>query len=232
MTTRRAAITGAAAAAGIWTFFVPVAARADIRSDAQGIVGSADRLVRRLRAGSSGKKVSGLLRAARGALVVPDIIRAGFMVGGETGNGVMLARDPARGWSNPVFVRSSSASYGFQAGVKRYHALMIVMKENGIRQMAEFGAQFGTHMSLAGGDKGYDGSLINTTDLLSDAYTFFETDFGLFGGGSMQGTALTARADINEAVFGKGVTAQDVLFGGRFPPRKGAQKLIEALTVV
>ena len=224
-------ISRRAACLAVATILIPATAQADIRSDAQGIVGSADRVVRRMRAGKSGKKVTNLLRASRGALVVPDIVRAGLMVGGETGNGVLLARDPSRGWSNPVFVRSSSASYGFQAGVKRYHALMIVMKENAIRQMAEFGAQFGTHMSLAGGDKGYDGSIINTTDVLSDAYTFFETDFGLFGGGSMQGTALTPRQDINEAVFGKGVTPQDVLFSGKFPPRPGAKKLIEGLTV-
>src|SRR5262245_47069750 len=218
----------------VWLFAAagaPSVAQADVRSDAQGIVGAADKFIRRMRAGKSGKKVTNLLGASRGALVLPDIIRAGLMVGGETGNGVLLARDPSRGWSNPVFVNSSSASYGFQAGVKRYHALMIVMKENAIKQMAEFGAQFGTHMSLAGGDKGYDGSIINTTDVLSDAYTFFETDFGLFGGGSMEGTALTPRQDINDAVFGKGVKAQDVLFTDKFPPRPGAKKLIEALTV-
>jgi hypothetical protein len=105
------------------------------------------------------------------------------------------------------------------------------MKENAIRQMAEFGAQFARHMSLAGGDKGCDGSLINSTDLLSDASTFFETDFGPFGGGSRQGTAPTPRQDIDEAVFGKGVTAQDVLFSGAFPSRPGGKKLIEGLTV-
>jgi lipid-binding SYLF domain-containing protein len=221
----------ALALAGVATFLLPAAARADAVSDAQATVGSADRLVRRLRGGKNGAKVQGLLRAARGALIVPDIVRAGFLVGGETGSGVMLARDAGGKWSNPVFVQMSSGSYGFQAGIKRYHMLMIVMKETTVRQMAEFGAQFGTHMSLAAGDKGYDGSLINTTDLLADAYTFFETDIGAFGGGALQGSALTPRADINAAVFGKSVTPQDILFGGRLPTRKGALKLIEALTV-
>ena len=231
MTTRRAAMTGAATAA-VAVFLVPSTGHADAVSDAQSIVGSADRLVRRLRAGKQGAKVSALLKAAKGgALVVPDIVRAGFMVGGETGTGVMLARDVAGKWTNPVFVRMSSGSYGFQAGIKRYHLLMIVMNEKSMRQMAEFGAQFGTHMSLAAGDKGYDGSLINTTDLLADAYSFFETDMGAFGGGSLQGSALTPRADLNAAAFGKAATPQDLLFGGKIPPRKGAARLIEALTV-
>ncbi len=231
MTTRRMTIAGAAAA-GFAMFLVPSTGRADAISTAQSTVGSADRLVRRLRAGKQGAKVSALLKAAKGgALVVPDIVRAGLMIGGETGTGVMLARDAAGKWTNPVFVRMSSGSYGFQAGIKRYHLLMVVMKEKAIRQMAEFGAQFGTHMSVAAGDKGYDGSIINTTDLLSDAYSFFETDIGAFGGGSLQGSALTPRADLNAAAFGKAATPQDILFGGKVPPRKGAQKLIEALTV-
>jgi lipid-binding SYLF domain-containing protein len=152
------------------------------------------------------------------------------MVGGETGSGVLLARVSGDAWSNPCFVRSSSASYGFQAGFKRYHVLMLVMNEKAIRQMAEFGAQFGSHLSLAAGDTGYDGSVINTTDVLADAYTFAETDKGLFGGGSLEGTALTPRDDLN-AVYGRGATGQQILFENRFPPRKGAQRLREALTV-
>jgi len=225
-------ISRRAACLSVATFLIPATAFADIKSDAQGIVGASEAFVRRMRNNkSSGPKVVNLLRASRGALVVPNIIRAGLLVGGETGNGVLLARDPTRGWSNPVFVNSSSASYGFQAGVKRYHALMIVMKEPAMKQMAQFGAQFGTHLSLAAGDKGYDGSLINTTDLLSDAYTFFETDTGAFGGGSLEGSALSPRQDINEAVFGKGVKVDDVLFTAKYPPRKGAQKLIATLTV-
>jgi len=125
----------------------------------------------------------------------------------------------------------SSGSYGFQAGVKKYNLLMIVMNAKSMRQMAEFGAQFGTHLSLAAGDTGYDGSLINTTDALADAYSFFVTDTGAFGGGGLEGSAITPRADLNGAVFGKAATPTDVLFGGKIPPRKGAAKLIEGLTV-
>ena len=204
---------------------------ANAASEAQELVGSSDRLVRRMRAGKSGAKVNGLLRAAKGALILPNIIRAGLMVGGETGSGVLLARVAGGAWSNPCFVRSSSASYGFQAGYKQYRLLLLVMNEKAIRQMAEFGAQFGTHMSLAAGDTGYDGSLINTTDALADVYSFAETDKGLFGGGSLEGTALTPRDDLNHGVFGKGATGPQILFENRFPPRKGAARLREALTV-
>ena len=217
------------------TFAATVAledAHADAAKDAQAVINSANRVVRRMRASKQGAKVTALLRAAKGGvLVVPDIIRAGLLVGGETGNGVLLAKDAKGAWSNPCYVRSSSASYGFQAGVKRYHLLMIVINEKAIRQMAEFGAQFGTHMSLAAGDTGYDGSLINTTDALADAYSFTETDTGLFGGGSLEGTALTPRQDLNEGIFGKGVTAPQILFSGKFPPRKGSATLREGLTV-
>ncbi|MGI9451932.1 MAG: lipid-binding SYLF domain-containing protein, partial [Geminicoccaceae bacterium] len=95
-----------------------VSPRSDQEADAKTIVDDAQRVVERFKASDQGDAITGLLSAAKGVIVYPNIVKAAFLVGGEGGTGVLLGRGDDGAWSSPAFYTFGAASYGFQIGAE------------------------------------------------------------------------------------------------------------------
>lgn len=169
----------------------------------------------------------GWLKRARGVIVFPDLLRAGFLVGGEGGTGVLMVRLKGGGWSYPSFQRMISGSVGLQIGVQQSQLFMLFMTDKAVNAILNGKVKLGADVSIAGGDLGQGASRATTIDLQADVYTFAETA-GAYAGLSFDGGVITTRSSWNEAFYGRPVTAKEIL-AGAVPTTRRADGLRRAL---
>jgi lipid-binding SYLF domain-containing protein len=125
-------------------------------------------------------------KRAAGVLVFPEIIKGGFVVAAQYGNGVLFKRGAVAGYYN-----TSSASFGFQAGVQKFGYAIFFMTEEDLTYLSSSaGWEIGALPSLTIVDTGVARSL-STTTLQKGMYAFFFSQKGLMGGLSLQGTKIT-----------------------------------------
>jgi len=150
------------------------------------------------------------LRDARGILIVPNLIKLGFIVGGAGGSGVFLAREAqARAWSYPAFFRLNAASLGLQVGASVSEVALIVMTDQGMRSVLSSEFQLGVDVSLAAGPLG-TGAKIATADVLA-----FSRGRGLYGGLTLESALISPREDLNQAYYGNPVSPAEILVRGK-----------------
>src|ERR1700761_7082711 len=133
----------AAAAAMAVTFFTPAAHAASARS----VLAHADATVSDLRHDSVFGDARANLRHARAVLIIPGLVKGGFIFGGEGGDGVLLART-RHGWSSPAFYSMASASFGLQIGLEQAQLVMIVMTDRALRAVERSKFKFGANAGL------------------------------------------------------------------------------------
>jgi len=190
------------------SFTVPTAAMAD---PPQHLVDSATLALQSMMGGSEGTQVEDFLRKARAVVVCPDIFRGGlFIVGGEGGGCLMLARNGSGGWSNPAFYNLGSASFGPQLGVQSAEVMMLIMTPGGLNALLnsqfKFGADAGLTVATLGA--GVNGSM--STALDADIITFSKTQ-GLYGGISLQGSVLSNDAGTEQNYYGTTLDARQIV---------------------
>lgn len=124
--------------------------------------------------------------SAKAILVFPSIGKAGFIVGGHYGEGVLIKSGNVAGYYNTV-----SLSYGLQAGVQKYGYVMFLMTDAAVNYLAKSeGWELGTGPNIVVVDKGAAGSLSTSTGQ-SDIYAFFFSQQGLMAGLGLQGTKIS-----------------------------------------
>jgi lipid-binding SYLF domain-containing protein len=145
------------------------------------------------------------LRSARGVLIVPTFLRAGFIFGGAGGNGVLLVRDNAGDWSYPAFHTVASGSVGFQAGAEVAEVILMIRSQRGADTMLSNSFKLGADASVAAGPVGA-GAQVQTSDILA-----FSRSKGLYGGINLDGSAISTRDAWNSAYYGRQVRPVDIL---------------------
>ncbi len=169
------------------------------------------------------------MKEAKGVLIVPSLLKAGFVVGGEGGSGVLLARDRGKGWSEPAFYTLGSGSIGLQIGVQESQAMFIIMTDKGLDAMISKNVQLGVDASIAVGPKGAGIGGSTTANLGADIFSFALTR-GAYGGASFEGSVAVERSDWNQSYYGAGATAKAILLDRKFS-NAGTRGLRSALEV-
>jgi len=123
---------------------------------------------------------------ARAILIFPDILKGGFMFGGQLGNGVLRQNGRTVGYYNTV-----AASYGFQAGLQNFGYAMFLMNDAAIEYLNTTGGwEVGVGPSVVIVDQGMARS-ITTSTLGEDIYAFIFDQSGLMAGAGLQGSKIT-----------------------------------------
>jgi lipid-binding SYLF domain-containing protein len=123
---------------------------------------------------------------AKGILVFPGIVKGGFLVGGQFGEGGLVKGKKVVGYYNTV-----QASYGLQAGVQKFGYALFLMTDSALQYIDRSdGWEVGVGPSIVVMDEGAAKSATTTT-LQSDIYAFFFSQTGLMGGLGVQGTKIT-----------------------------------------
>jgi len=145
------------------------------------------------------------LQQAQAIIIFPSVLKGAFLIGGEGGSGVALARDKTTGeWSYPAFYTMGSVSFGLQIGGKVSEVLLMVMTQKGLDALLTTSFKLGGDVGIAAGPVG-TGVQGKLTDILS-----FVNSKGAFVGLSLDGAVIAPRNEWNSAYYGKPVTPSDI----------------------
>lgn len=142
---------------------------------------------------------------AKAMVIIPEKIRAGFILGGAAGDAVMIARNKDGTWSQPTFLTIGSVSFGFQAGGEASELILLVMTDEGMESLLTSSVKLGGDISVAAGPYGA-GAKAQTTDILA-----FARSRGLYGGLSLEGSYLKSRRNWNKAYYDADVTPIEII---------------------
>jgi lipid-binding SYLF domain-containing protein len=164
------------------------------------------------------------VKDARGILIFPNLVRAGIILGGSGGSGVLVAwNERAEEWSQPVFYTVRSVSFGLQVGGEAAQVIMIIWTQNTLDALYRNMFKVGGDASVVAGPVGVGTQWEVTGDLLS-----FAKCWGLFGGLLYDGSMLRVNDDSNKAYYGKAVTPADIIVKNAVS-NPGSTKLRQAL---
>jgi lipid-binding SYLF domain-containing protein len=164
-----------------------------------------------------------MLRGARAVLIVPALVKGGFIFGGEGGDGVLLARTGGkRGWSDPAFYTLVGGSFGLQIGLEKAEIVLLLMSDRALRAVEraqfKFGAGAGlTVVTLSGGAEGA------TAPNLSGDIVVWTSATGAYGGLTLNGTVIKSRDQTDEEFYNRpGVKVPEILAGRVHNPQANA----------
>src|SRR5580765_1238453 len=144
-------------------------------------------------------------------VVIPDLKKAGFIVGGEHGSGVMSCKN-ANTWGPPVFMEMTKGSAGFQAGVSSTDLVLVVMNESGADKLLRNKVTLGADASVAAGPVGRAASAATDAQLSAQMLSYSRAK-GLFAGIDLSGGSLNPDNSKNERAYGPNASAQDIALG-------------------
>lgn len=161
-----------------------------------------------------------LLDNAEGIAIIPGVIKVGFVIGGQYGNGVLLVRGEERHWSAPVFVRLISGSVGWQIGAQSTDFVIVFKTHRSIEGIMKGKYTLGADAAVAAGPVGRNMAAATDVQLKAEIYSYSRSR-GLFAGVSLEGSALQIDDAADEGFYGKeGIRPSDILAGrgGKVPP--------------
>jgi SH3 domain-containing YSC84-like protein 1 len=158
-----------------------------------------------------------VLDKARCVVVLPSVVKAAFVVGGSYGRGVMVCRrghDYAGPWGAPVMMALEGGSVGFQIGGEATDFVILVMNDRGMSSMLHSKVKLGGDASIAAGPKGRTASAESDVTLRAEMLSYSRSR-GAFAGVSLEGSTLRPDGGANEKLYGKGVTAAEIVEEGK-----------------
>ena len=163
------------------------------------------------------------INKAKGVMIYPQVLKAGFVLGGSGGTGVLLVKDAKTGaWSNPAFYAMGAVSFGLQAGGESAEVILLVMSQKGVDSLLTNKFKLGADASIALGPVG-SGAKAE----LADFYSFSKSK-GLYAGMNLTGSVIDVRDGLNKAYYGQETTPVDILVKATVS-NKGADALKEEL---
>jgi lipid-binding SYLF domain-containing protein len=170
-----------------------------------------------------------LLRKAHCVGVVPNLKRAGFIVGAKYGKGVVTCRvaDTTTGWSAPSTIRIEGGSVGFQIGAGETDVIFIVMNRSGEERLMKDKFTLGGDASVMGGPVGRSAQAETDAGMKAEILSYSRSR-GIFAGVSLEGATLRPDNDDNAKLYGREVTQREILHGD-VPATPAARPMIAEL---
>jgi lipid-binding SYLF domain-containing protein len=155
-----------------------------------------------------------LLRNAEGIAIIPGVIKAGFILGGRYGKGILVVRQEDGSWSNPVFITVAGGSVGWQIGVESIDIILVFKSSRSIEGIMKGKFTLGADASVAAGPVGRQASASTDIMLKAEIYSYSRSR-GLFAGLAVDGAGIQINHDANEAFYGKGLALPADIIGNR-----------------
>jgi lipid-binding SYLF domain-containing protein len=173
-----------------------------------------------------------LLNKAECVIVLPSVKKVAVGIGGSYGRGVMTCRGGADfdgPWSTPTMMESTGGNFGLQIGGQATDFVILVVNPRGARNMMHSKVKLGADASVAAGPKGRDASAATTASMQAEMLSYSRSR-GVFGGVSLEGSTLKPDGGANENLYGKEVSAEDIIVRGAVPTPAEASLLLSTLT--
>ncbi len=155
---------------------------------------------------------SKLLNEAQAIAVIPDVVKAGFVVGGRRGKGLIAVRGSDGTWSNPSFIVLTGGSIGFQAGLQSADVILVFRNARGVDSIVNGKFTLGGDASVAAGPVGRSAQASTDEQLKAEIYSYSRAR-GLFAGIALDGAVMQIDKKANAAVYGRETTSRMILEG-------------------
>src|SRR5271169_268625 len=172
-----------------------------------------------------------LIDKADCVIVYPTVLKAAFIVGASYGRGVMSCRsgEHFRGpWSAPSMMALEGASFGFQAGGQATDFVILVMNDAGANAILASKVKLGGDASVAAGPVGRTAAADTDVTLRAEMLTYSRSR-GLFAGISLAGSTVRPDNDANERIYGKKVSAREIVLHNAVRPTPDAKLMLDVL---
>lgn len=212
-----------------WVAVVPTTAADDSAKEQQRVEESGN-VVKDLLNSSNGIPIN-LLNKSECVIVLPSVKKAGFIVGASYGRGVMTCRggkDFDGPWSSPTMMQSSGGSFGLQAGAQATDFVILVMNDKGARALMNGKLKLGADASIAAGPVGRDAEASTNAAMSAEMLSYSRAQ-GVFAGVSLSGSTLGPDGDANENLYGKKVSAEEIIDGTAVQKPSSAEQLLVVL---
>lgn len=191
----------------VMSFAAGSTAFATDEADAQGIVDRANVTLGEFMRDLNYTWLHSHLREAKGLLIFPQVLKAGFIFGGSGGTGVLVVRDERTGdWSQPAFYTIGAVTFGLQIGGEAAAVIMMAMSQNAIDSLLASSFKLGADTSIAIGPLGGGAKGNITADFIS-----FAKSKGIYAGLNLEGSVVDVRDSLNGAYYRKDVRPVDIV---------------------
>jgi lipid-binding SYLF domain-containing protein len=172
-----------------------------------------------------------LLDKAECVVIFPSVLKFAIGFGGSYGRGAMVCRSGEHftgPWGSPSMAALEGGSFGLQLGGQATDFVLLIMNPRGAQAILSSKVKLGAGMSAAAGPKGRDASASTDVTLRAEILSYSRSR-GLFAGISLEGSTLRPDNDANVKVYGKKVTATEIVRGGAVPVPPSGEKMISLL---
>ncbi|MDD2351043.1 MAG: lipid-binding SYLF domain-containing protein [Synergistaceae bacterium] len=168
-------------------------------------------LVRDMAAQDDAASMADVIKSGKGVAIFPAVTKAGLMIGGQVGEGLVLLRNPNGTWNGPSFMGLSGASIGIQIGAQSVGLVLVITNEQGLRAFTGGNSfKLGADVAIAAGPVGRDTSAATDSRAKASIYSYSMSK-GLFAGMTFEGSVLNQNRDANRAYWGRDMSAQAAL---------------------
>lgn len=178
-------------------------------ASAQEVIDGAIRVVKKASEQKDASGMADTLRGSYAVAIVPSMVKAGFLVGGEYGEGLLLRRENGK-WYGPSFYNISGGSFGLQLGIEDISLLMAVINEKGVKAFLNSRTKLGGDIGIAAGPVGRRAEAATDAQAKASIYSYSMTK-GLFAGLSLEGSVISVSVKRDEEYWGKKIAADDAL---------------------
>jgi SH3 domain-containing YSC84-like protein 1 len=172
-----------------------------------------------------------LLEKADCAIVIPSVKKVAIGIGGTYGRGTMVCRTGSKfngPWGAPAMVTLEGGSIGFQLGGEATDLVLLVMNEKGAASILNSKVKLGADASIAAGPKGRDAEAATDAYMGAEILSYSRSR-GLFAGVSLAGSTLRSDKEANERIYGRKITARDIVLGHKVAIPQTGRHLVSVL---
>lgn len=172
-----------------------------------------------------------ILGKADCVIVFPSVLKGAFVVGGSYGRGAMVCRTGGEfkgPWGAPAMYALEGGSIGFQIGGQATDLILLIMNERGASSILNSKVKLGADASVAAGPLGRDASADTDAYLRSEVLSYSRSR-GLFAGVSLEGSTLRPDDDATAEVYGRKLTAREIVLGGKVRTPASGRHLVAVL---
>jgi SH3 domain-containing YSC84-like protein 1 len=172
-----------------------------------------------------------VMEKAKCVIVFPSVLKAAFVVGASYGRGAMVCRtgEHFRGpWGAPAMYALEGGSVGFQIGGQATDLVLLIMNDRGASSILDSKVKLGGDASIAAGPVGRDATADTDAFMRAEVLSYSRTR-GLFAGVSLEGSTLRPDDDATADVYGRKLTAREIVIGGNVQVPVSGRHLVEVL---
>ncbi len=172
-----------------------------------------------------------VIEKARCVIVFPSVLKAAFVVGASYGRGAMVCRtgQDFRGpWGAPAMYALEGGSVGFQIGGQATDLVLLIMNDSGASSILDSKVKLGGDASVAAGPVGRDAAANTDAYMRAEVLSYSRTR-GLFAGISLEGSTLRPDDDATADVYGRKLTAREIVLGGKVGVPASGRHLVAVL---